>query len=267
MSRHRTWCFTINNWTESDRFGVQQLFKKCDYGIVGEEKGTLLQTPHLQGYVRLTNALSLIYLKKYLPRANLRVANGTDLENQAYCSKEGHNVIEIGEPSQGQGKRNDISDLAVLIKSGETTIEDVMFEFPLLYMKYSRSIEKMFNAIMKPRKDKPTVIWLHGLAGVGKTKYVMDNHKSVYIKDNTPWWDGYTQQEAICIDDYDNKIPFRTFLRIIDRYVYQAQVKGSYVQVNSPYIYITCEFSPDYYWSENALEQVTRRLTSVIELK
>lgn len=267
MSRHRSWCITINNFTDSDWFGIKYLFKKAAYGICGEEKGNLLQTPHLQAYVRLSSPLSLQIMKKSLPRAHLIIANGTDSENKDYCTKEGVNIYEVGELSIGQGNRSDIEEVTKLIRDGEITLEDLMFEYPKLYVKYSRSFEKMFNAVMKVRSQPPIVTWLYGLAGTGKTRYCVDTHPIHYIKDNTPWWDGYTQQEAIIIDDFDNTIPFRTLLRIIDRYAYPAQVKGSYIQVNSPFIYITCEFPPEHFWAGNTLEQILRRITSVQEIK
>ena len=267
-SRHRCWCITINNWTTTDKFGLDVLFKKCNYGIYGEEIGKK-GTPHLQAYVHLANPLSLEALKKSIPRGHFIVAAGSDEENQAYCSKDGVNIKEVGVISVGQGTRTDIKAIAALIKNQEITLEDLMFEYPDMYVKYSRSFEKMFNAVMKPRDEPPQVFWRFGLAGTGKTRYVIDTFgiENIYIKDGTPWWDGYNQQKVILIDDFDNTIPYRTLLRILDRYVYQGQVKGSYVQINSPFIYITCEHPPDRYWKGNEFSQVFRRLTSVKEIK
>jgi len=238
------------------------LFRKASYGICGEEVGEK-GTPHLQGYINLSTPLSLSVMKNYLLRANLSVAGGSDLDNQKYCSKDGTNIYEVGECRVGQGARTDIKMITQLIKNKEITLDELMFEYPDMYVKYSRSFEKMFNAVMVPRTEPPTVYWLYGLAGTGKTRLCVEKHASHYIKDGTPWWDGYTQQEAIIIDDFDNNIPYRTLLRILDRYVYQGQVKGSYVQINSPFIYITCEFPPQHYWQGNELDQVTRRITSV----
>ena len=268
MTRHRSWCFTINNWTETDMFAVKLLMStRAAYGVCGRELGDVNEIPHLQGYIRLTNPLSLEVMKKSLVRAHLIVANGSDKENQKYCSKQ-HCWNEWGTISEGQGQRNDIKEVAGLIRSGEVTITDVMFDYPDLYLKYSRSFEKMFNAVQPIRKDPPQVHWRYGLAGTGKTRYVIDTYgiDNVYIKDGTPWWDNYTQQNVILIDDFDNNIPYRTLLRILDRYSYQGQVKGGYVQINSPHIYITCEYPPDHYWNSNELAQVLRRLTSVQEI-
>jgi len=264
MSRHRAWVVVINNWTQSDLFGFKYLAKGAIYCIIASEVGAA-GTPHLQGYIHLQTPLSLSVLKKSLPRANLQVAAGSDKQNQTYCSKEGNILYEEGTPSE-QGKRTDIKDIADLIKNNLITLEDLMFEYPDMYVKYSRSFEKMFNAVMKPRSSPPQVHWRWGTAGVGKTRFCIESHPSHYVKDNTMWWDGYVQQEAIIIDDFDNTIPFRTLLRILDRYDYSGQVKGSYVQVNSPYIYITCEYPPRQYWDGNELAQVMRRLTSVQEI-
>lgn len=243
------------------------LFKRCKFAVVGEEVGEQ-GTPHLQGYVSLNSPLSLAAMKKFLPRAHLIVSSGTDEDNLKYCTKDGHNIKQVGEPSVGQGSRTDITELAKKIKDREITLEEVMFDYPEIYVRYSRSLEKMFNAVMVARLADiaPEVHWRWGLAGTGKTRYCVEKHPSHYIKDNTPWWDLYNQEEAIIIDDFDNNIPFRTLLRLLDRNKYPGQVKGGYIQVNSPYIYITCEFPPENFWEGNELVQVTRRLTSVQEI-
>jgi len=264
MSRHRCWCFTINNFTASDWFAVRYLFKKANYGICGEEVGEK-GTPHLQGYIHLDNALSLSAMRKQLTRSHLTVAHGSDEDNQRYCSKENKNIYEVGEISIGQGSRTDIKEIADRIKNKDITLEEIMWEFPLEYSKYHRAFKDMFNATYKPRQTPPEVYWRWGPAGTGKTRWVIQKHgaKHVYIKDGTSWWDGYKQQDVILIDDFDNQIPYRTLLRIIDRYHEQGQVKGGYVSINSPFIFITCEFPPEHYWSGNELAQIKRRLTSV----
>ncbi len=276
MTRHRAWCFTINNYTDSDCFAVRNLMKDIPFGVYAYEVGEQ-GTPHIQGYIRPRSALTLEKMKFYLPRAHLSPANGSDKDNLRYIQgpydKDGKvkpynpDAIVIGVPQEGQGKRNDINELATLIRNGDITQTNVMFEYPELYMRYSRSIEKMFQAIVKPRTIPPEVHWRWGLAGTGKTRYCKEKHPDNYTKDGTMWWDGYNQQEAIIIDDFENTIPFRILLRMLDRYDYQGQIKGGYVQINSPYIYITCEFPPSHFWQGNSLAQVKRRLTSVVEVK
>jgi len=265
--KHRAWCFVINNYSLGEIHQCKFLLKDCLYGIFGEEVAPTTGTPHLQGYVHFKDGRSFDAMKKTIPRAKLILASGSDLQNQTYCSKDHTGVYEVGTPSVGQGFRTDLKEMTDKIKNKQITLEDLMFEYPEMYLRYSRSLEKMFNAVMKPRTAPPIVIWRWGKAGTGKTRYCIEKHPSHYIKDGTPWWDNYNQQEAIIIDDFDNNIPYRTLLRILDRYVYQGQVKGSYVQIDSPYIYITCEFPPDHFWCGNELAQIERRITSVLEIK
>lgn len=262
--RHRCYCFTINNYTSRDLYAVKFLEKKALYIILGEEVGEK-GTPHYQGYIRLRDSITMGSLAKSLTRAHLIVANGTDEQNKTYCSKQ-KVIYEYGTPSAGQGTRTDIKEVADLIRSGKITLEDCMFDYPELYLKYSRSLEKMFNAVQPKRNTRPKVYWRWGLAGTGKTRWAVEKYPEHYIKDNTMWWDGYKQQQCIIIDDFENEIPYRVLLRMLDRYEYNGQVKGGYVQINSPIIVITCEYPPEHFWSGNKLIQITRRLEDIIEV-
>ena len=134
------------------------------------------------------------------------------------------------------------------------------------YVKYHSGLDKLIGLTYPPRNSKPEVHWLYGKAGTGKTRYVIDNYTDVYIKDHTKWWNGYRQQEVILIDDFDSHLwEFRVLLLVLDRYPYQGEYKGGYIHVNSPIIYVTCEFHPSHYWKDNDLAQVTRRLDSITQ--
>jgi len=55
-------------------------------------------------------------------------------------------------------------------------------------------------------------------------------------------------------------------LKLCDRYKYSGQVKGGFVKINSPFIFITCEFPPSHFWIGNTLTQVLRRADKIIYL-
>lgn len=117
-------------------------------------------------------------------------------------------------------------------------------------------------------------MWLWGTTGTGKSHFVNGRHnpKDIYWKSNNKWWDGYTQQEAICIDDFDIKMwNFRDLLQIFDKYAKSIEFKGGCIQLYSKYIYITCEDPPEKCFTEgNTLDQVMRRIRAkgdVIEFK
>ena len=262
------WCFTINNYSDSDTFAVRHMLSKPNvkYGIFGFEVGEEEKTPHIQGYVRFRSTVGFNAMAHKLVRARLERANGDDMQNKKYCSKD-DNHEEYGEAEESkQGSRNDIKAVSQLIRSGEIEQTDFMFDYPEMYVRYGRMFDRMFAEVAPKRTTEPNIIWRYGLSGTGKTRHIFDNHDNVYVKDNTLWWDGYKSGDVILIDDFDNNIPYRVLLRILDRYQYQGQIKGGYVQVNSPHIYITCEFPPTHYWCGNELLQITRRLSSIVHV-
>lgn len=50
------------------------------------------------------------------------------------------------------------------------------------------------------RDSKKECHWLWGAPGLGKTKQV-HQHTDIYQKLANKWWDGYTGQETVLIDD------------------------------------------------------------------
>lgn len=262
MSIFRNACWTLNNYTDADVEAIKT-WGGVDYTIFGYEVGES-GTKHLQGYSEFSQQMRLSALKKLHNSIHWEKRMGNQKQAIDYCKKDG-NFIEIGKCKR-QGKRTELDDVAELAIDKTIAMKEVANTYPKTFIKYSKGITALRNLQYDHRTEPPEVHWRWGLAGTGKTRYCIETHKSHYIKDGTIWWDGYEQQEAIIIDDFDGKWPYRDFLRILDRYAYQGQVKGGYIAINSPFIYITCEYPPDYFWLGNELEQVTRRLKSVTEV-
>ena len=106
MSRHRNWCFTLNNWIEDEFEKIKKwIIKYCKYGIIGREIGEQ-GTPHLQGYFQRNNPGSLSGLKTQVsPRAHFEIARGTPSQNYEYCTKEDGTPWEHGTlEDQSQGR-------------------------------------------------------------------------------------------------------------------------------------------------------------------
>lgn len=86
--RSRKWCFTLNNYTQSEYKMLTQNFKDFKY-IFGKEVGDDKKTPHIQGYVESKNQRSFNSIKTMLPRAHIEKAKGSAKQNWLYCSKDG----------------------------------------------------------------------------------------------------------------------------------------------------------------------------------
>lgn len=267
MSRPRNICFTLNNYTEIELENLHNNSNEFKYIIFGIEKGEL-GTPHLQGYAEAYNPTTFKKWKTLIgERCHIEPRLGTSVEASAYCKKDG-TYFEYGVISQ-QGQRNDLETVSKLI-CNKAKLSDVANQYPLIYIKYHKGLESLslHQFVDRDPQQPPIVSWLWGGAGVGKTSQIFKkyNIEDIYVKDGTMWWNNYTQQKVILIDDFDGKWPYRDLLRLLDRYPYQGQYKGGYVKINSPFIYITCEYAPHHFWFGNELAQVTRRICEIFEV-
>ena len=265
MSRSRAWCFTVNNYTEEDCAAVKGMQDFSVYLVCGKEVGEQ-GTPHLQGFVRFKNAVRFGTVKDMLKRANIRVADGDDLSNQRYCTKDGDVLIEFGQPAK-QGKRNDIERVRESLQDGANMRAIV---------NNARSVQSVRMAEIwlkynEPGRDwKPEVRWYWGPTGVGKTRDAREWLKDdVYTcMDTVKWFEGYDGHENVLIDDMRKDFAkFHNLLKLLDRYEYKVETKGGSRQFVAKKIAITAPYHPaDMYSNQEDVNQLLRRLDKIIAL-
>ena len=241
--RARNWCFTS---FESEEPKFNDLLMK--YLCFSPEICPETKKPHYQGFMILKNDTALKPIKKHInAQWNLRIALGTPEENRIYCgfqdySKDGKIKLknplfkEFGTPPQkGQGKRNDLKLLKNDIIEGKTTVNDIILNNPTLYHQYGRTLDKIehlkLNNTQRNSLDKIIAIWIYGTTGTQKSHLAFNdfNLKTDYIlnfKDGG-FWNGYTNQKKVIIDDFRGEIPFSELLTILDVHPYQVKIKGS----------------------------------------
>lgn len=264
--RSKSWLLTCNNPTLIDTLPLNNIDVRY---IVWQFEVGKQGTRHYHALLYFENARSFKSIKDKFKRCRIEKPRNVD-DCIKYCKKDKTRVegpFERGEPPK-QGSRTDLLGVADAIKD-KKPLDQIFTEFPSQTLKYIKNIKEVKGIMQSHRnaQNKPKILWLWGLAGVGKTFSVTEYFESVYIKDGTQWWDNYDQQQCILIDDFDGKWPFRDLLRLLDRNQYQAQVKGGYVKINSPYIIITCEFPPDHWWQDNDYAQIKRRIDKIITAK
>lgn len=187
-------------------------------------------------------------------RAHIERAKGTDLENKEYCSK-GGDVWECGTPC-AQGTRTDLEKVVSVIEGGERSLKNLAIQFPIAYIKYYKGIEQYIRIAHgnSERDFKTEVFYFWGPTGTGKSRKAREESLALgdtYYKPRGEWWDGYTGQPCVVIDDFYGWIKYDELLKICDRYPYRVPVKGGYENFVSKYIWIT---------SERCLEEVYRFL-------
>lgn len=185
---------------------------------------------------------------------------GSLIQNDDYCSKQ--NKLTTFGTLPKQGARTDLKQIATDILEKKTNIIEILKNDPMIYHQYGRTLEKVQSLVYKKRTIKPIVHWYWGNGGTGKTRCAVSINPDIYIKQSShKWWDNYTQQHTIIIDDFrKDNMPFDQLLRLLDYLPFDAEIKGGFVQIDSPYIIITCDEAPHHYWQGNDLTQIKRRI-------
>lgn len=89
--RSKKWCFTINNYDQSQIDQVVTLVSRQNvvHWVYGFEEGKS-GTPHIQGFIQFRNVQRGSFMRRALPGAHLTKAKGTEQDNLRYCSKDGN---------------------------------------------------------------------------------------------------------------------------------------------------------------------------------
>lgn len=266
--RARSWCFTLNNYSEEDYEYIKELKSKVKYMVVGREKGES-GTPHLQGLIVLVNAKTMDAMKKFLKSktVHLEIMKGTFEEASDYCKKQDKFFYEYGE-LPAPGKRNDLDVVREIINTTGKMSDVVQVATSYQSVRMAEMILKYHE----PRRNwKPEVKWIYGATGLGKTRLAYEElgDELYTISGTGRWWDGYDAHENVLIDDLrPDFMSFAQLLVLLDRNGMRVENKGGSRQFRARKIYITTTKSPqDTYTSYKIKEdigQLLRRIDEVV---
>jgi len=217
---------------------------------------------HTQGYVEFKAPIRLAALKKVCPQTHWELAKGTREHNITYCTKEESRLpgtdptIDVGLQSGGQGRRNDLLEIASNIVNGTYGRDEILDQHPDILLKYSRGVNELLRAAQQ-RSSKGArtnlqveIIW--GPAGTGKTRHCWGDGVFILERSNsdTIWWDGYDGEETLLIDDFYGWCKHSLLLRILDIYPCRLDIKGGTTYAKWTKVYITSNVHPAH-WYKN----------------
>lgn len=267
-TRSRAWCFTLNNYTDVDEKTIDEI--ECQYFIYGKEIAPTTKTPHLQGYIYFTNAITFNSIKKKLPnKCHIEKSKGSPQDNVKYCSKEGNTVVKGKQPIQGE--RKDLNEIRDEIINGKT-VDEIALEDPMIYHQYGRTLEKLEDITQRSkfRTEMTTCEWITGPTGCGKshkafTNFNPDTHY-VLNTDDKGWWEGYKGQDTVIINDFKGEIRYGQLLQLIDKWPYSVPRRGRQpVPFVSKHIIITSIMQPEHIYhklnDKDGIDQLLRRIT------
>lgn len=271
--RARAWCFTLNNYNDTKVEIIRNI--ECQYYIFGKEIAPTTGTEHLQGYIYFKNAITFSSIKNKLPDgSHIEAAKGSPQQNIAYCSKSGNTEDKGVAPKQGE--RTDLIGIKDAIVNGKK-VDEIVLEDPEIYHQYGRTLEKIEDIVQRSqfRTEMTTCEWITGPTGSGKSHKAFQNYdpKTHYVlnTEDNGWWDGYTGQDIVIINDFKGEIRYGQLLQLIDKWPYTVKRRNRQPSpFVSKHIIITSIFTPQecYYnlHARDGIEQLLRRITNTLVL-
>lgn len=259
--RSRKWCFTLNNYEQKDLDNCSHLVPDhAKYLVYGKEVAPSTGTPHLQGFIYLNQAMSMKSVKKLFTSQtiHLEIARGSFSDNITYCTKDG-DFMEFGQrpldPAQkGEKEKERWKKARLSAVSGE--FENVDDE---LYIRYVKNLEWIHKASLIQQSFEGTGdldqrnLWLYGPTGSGKSytahKLAELMCSQPYLKMLNKWWDGYTKQKVVIIEEIDpeaGKFLASLMKKWLDKWAFTAECKGSVAkQIRPEHVIICSNYSID----------------------
>jgi len=262
--RARGWCWTINNPNGWDTADIERLIEAAQYVCYGKEVGES-GTPHYQGYVYFKEKKSLIRVKEFIPRAHLERQRGTFDQAIDYTKKDGDWREWGTRPSGPSGQKNQWKEVLQLARAGN--LQEIEDKFPSIFLRYHSKLLGLYKpqrVLVLPTLDNE---WWWGATGSGKSRALWEKYPEHYQKPLNKWWDSYSNQEVVAIEEWSPKNEVTASLLKIwaDRYPFCAEVKGGTLQKIRPRkIIVLSNYKPeDCFHNEQDLLPIRRRFKVV----
>lgn len=268
LGKARSCCWTLNNYSKDDVDVIRRYAPSAKYLVFGYETAPKTGTPHLQGYVSWDTPRSLDKFKADVSeKLHIEKTRGTPIQASLYCKYDDYpvnakpNVFEEFGELPRQGERTDWCVAISELKSG-TSVEEVIESQPQL-LPCIRALEAYQAKLLKPLNRDVEVIVLWGDSGTGKSRWAYDTYPDLYSKPPGRWWNDYTGQETVLLDDFYGYIPYTELLNVLDRYPYKCEIKGGFVNAQYKRVIITSNKPPEEWYGRGLTPALRRRLHKI----
>lgn len=267
--RARSWAATLNNWTEEEYKSI--LLIDCKYYCIAKEVGEQ-GTPHLQMCFFFGNPMRRSTLRDLIPRAWWGALYPTSTQEKLalYCQKDG-DYVEKGAYSTpkkcGKDEKARYEHAWNMAKEGNMDGIDADIRIRCYGTLKKIYFDCQLDAdLVKDIDGDLEHEWYWGAAGTGKTMKARKENPGAFIKSCNKWWDGYTGQDVVIIEDFDIRHEcLAHYMKIwADRWKFPAEVKGSAIVIRPRKVIVTSNYSIGEIWMKASdLEPLQRRFKEV----
>ncbi|WP_416174269.1 MAG: Putative replication protein [Bifidobacterium crudilactis] len=247
--RARGWMLTINA-EKHEKSEVDSILGSVPTAAVySEEAGSTTGYKHFQAFAYWEGKTTGNRVRSLFGDAHVEPAGKPVVACAAYCSKDrthlsgpywlgAYETVPGMKPTTEQTTRRSQFDDAVALIAEGYRYEDFLNDYQWMAwaLRHRQAIQDLImarNAHLYGEYDRAvSVDYIHGPAGSGKTKSVLDlyGRRSVFMADlgSAFPFDGYSGESVLLLDDFRSSIVFNDLLRILDRYPLRVNVKGSH---------------------------------------
>lgn len=238
--RSRSWCLTVNNYTEEEYNTITHALSEGEY-IVGKETGEE-GTPHLQCFVRYKNPRTFSSMKKKFPRAHIEIAKGNTNQNFNYCSKQENYKSNI------EMKLSAKQEYEIYMNEEYKDIEWKNWQKDILNLLETKPSKRTINWYWREEGNvgksylSQFVDWKYdAIIANGKQQDVFNQYKS-FIEENNK------QPKVALIDiprSHKEYVCYSTFEKIKDGLFYSGKYEGGKLRLIPHHLIVFANFYPD----------------------
>lgn len=191
---------------------------------------------------------------------HVEIRRGTHAQAVAYYTKDEHRVEgpwSLGQQVQGPGQRTDLESVARDIYDGRTSVADVAANAPALFVKQFKGLQALQQQRAAPERQAVAVLAIVGPTSVGKTWNVRRSFgNDIYVPldgNSGNWFDAYTGQRVLLLDEFKGTVRLQTFLRLCEQYSYKADAKHAWAWAAWTFVIVISNSPPTNWW------QITRK--------
>lgn len=196
----------------------------------------------MQGFVYYDNARTLTAMGRGR-KNNVEEMKGHMLDAIGYCAK-GERLAPaegwrhyLESPCEGfwekgerpaQGERTDLARAVQDVKDG-SSVDTIAFTNPTLFHQYGRTLERVEEIRNRKRfrTEMTKGYWIWGETGVGKSHVAFENFDPevdyVLNLDDNGWWEGYTGQHRVILNDFRGQLTYSTMLQLVDKWPHSVK--------------------------------------------
>ena len=239
--RKRAWMGTI--WNQDEKEMIQNIISQdTTYTIISDDDHTQDGQLHWHCLLIWNNARSMprintTHWEPVIDRINAR----------SYCLEKGPNFWERGDITINDANGKDWRSFVDYCKenTGEKLIDSPYSKLYATYRGFAGEVFNTFKKLDTMNGDLENE-WLWGPPGTGKTRTAWNENPILYIKPINKWWDGYKNEPAVLLDDWDPKHEVLvSHLKIwSDRYPFRCECKGTSMMARPKKIIVTSNYHP-----------------------